>query len=473
MNPPHLQTNQVVNYPAPSGMKPSSDFTLKINGEPVFVYQTRVSAIPLNQVWPGHQRTLDQTEIASFAYFDFSGEADIEIVSLRPVDRVTIRPVSLKITPSVAGNTIRFRLDHPCQLVVEVNGWHQAFHLFANPLEPDPPQPGEEHLHYFGPGVHEIGKFQLQSGETVYIAGGAVVYGSINADGAQDIKINGRGILDASKFDRFDASQMIALKNCSRVEIEGIILQDANVYAVTPAYCEDVTITNIKIIGLWRYNSDGIDILNCHHVMVQDCFVRSFDDSLVIKGVCPPDSGSKFTEIRDVTFRNCVVWNDWGRALEIGAETQADVIRDIVFENIDVIHYVHRAIDIQHCDRADIRDIRFEDIRVEEAITEGAGIENPKYDPGNASEVGTLIEFIIYKIMYSHDPQPGWIRNVLLKDIQVEASQFPPSNFYGFDLEHPIQDVSIENLTILGRPIKSVNDGKFRTNPYIENLKIT
>ncbi len=463
---------QLITYPAPPGIQPSVDFTLKVNGETVFVYPTRVSAIPVNQVWPGHQRPLDQTELASFAYFDFSGKVSVEIKSAQSIQKVVLRPKSYNIVPVVEGNVIKFDLDHPCQLVVEVNDFHRALHLFANPIEENPPQPGDPGVHYFGPGIHELGKFQVQSGETVYIAGGAIVYGSINAENAHDFTVSGRGILDASKFERFDSDQMIALKHCSRIDLSGIILCDANVYAVTPAYCQDVTMTNLKVIGLWRYNTDGIDILNCQHVLVQDCFVRSFDDSLVIKGVSSPEPGGKDHSIRDIVFRNCVVWNDWGRALEIGAETQADTISDITFENCDIIHYVHRALDIQHCDRAFISNIRFENIRIEDAITEGARIENAKYDPGNASEVGTLIELVIYKIMYSHDEQRGRIKHVIFKDISVSCEEFPRSNFYGYDNAHLVEDVIIENLTIHGKPITRIEDGRFHLNHFVRNFKL-
>jgi hypothetical protein len=40
-----------------------------------------------------------------------------------------------------------------------------------------------------------------------------------------------------------------------------------------------VDISNYKLIGLWRYNSDGIEICNSEDVTIRDSFVRSFDDS--------------------------------------------------------------------------------------------------------------------------------------------------------------------------------------------------
>jgi hypothetical protein len=467
-----MTPTKLVNYPAPAGTEASQDFSLKVNGETVFVYTARVSAVPLNQMWPGHQRPLEQTEIASFAYFDFSGKASLEITSVKAVQQVVVRPMSFGIQPVVTGSKVQFDLDHPCQVVVEVNGWHCALHLFANPLETNVPQPGDAHTHYFGPGVHDIGKLQVHSGETVYIAGGAVAYGSINASDAHDIKICGRGILDASKFARNDADQMIALKGCTHVDASGLILRDSNVYAVTPDHCTDVTLTNLKVIGLWRYNSDGIDICNSSHVLVQDCFVRSFDDSLLVKGYDRRNGLSAPNLIEDVVFRNCVAWNDWGRALELGAETQGNVWKDITFENIDVIHYVQRAMDIQLCDRASISNVRFENIRIEDAIIEGVGIEDPKLDPGNAAPAGWLIELVIYKMFYSHDKEPGHIKDIFFKNIAVTGADFPASNFRGYDDAHLVEDIYFENLTIHGKHITSAAEGHFITNPYVRNIKL-
>ena len=53
--------------------------------------------------------------------------------------------------------------------------------------------------------------------------------------------------------------------------------------------------------------------------------------------------------------------------MEIGAETCASEIADISFEDCDIIRTTHIAMDIQHGDRAAIRDIRFENLRVEVA----------------------------------------------------------------------------------------------------------
>ena len=457
-------------YVGPEGEPQSDDFSVRVNGLEAFVYQARVSAMPVNQVWPGYQRPLDQTELASFAYFDTTGPVQVEIISRKPIENVTIRPRSYGIQASVTGQTISFQLEKPCQVVVEVNDWHNALHLFANPLETVVPSPDESKVRYFGPGVHEAGLITLHTDETLYIAAGAVVYGYVRAEKADNVRILGRGVLDASKVDRSAGGAMIVLRECAHAQIEGIILRDPHVWTVMPTGCRDVRISNIKLIGLWRYNADGIDVVNSQDVLVEDCFVRSFDDSLVVKGLDHYDHYERFgPEVRNIVWRNCVVWNDWGRGLEIGAETQAPVMENILFQNCDVVHFVHRAMDIQHGDRALVRDVRFEDIRVEEPITEGAMIAEETYAP---EDLGFLIELIIYFTMWNKDPERGKIEAVRFKDIQILTPLTLRTNIVGYDTTHLVRDVTFENLTWQGRRVEQLEPALFTLNEYVKDIRI-
>ena len=80
------------NSPAPTGEALSEDYKLTVGGVEVPVYACRVSAVPFNQVWPGYQRPLDQTEMAGFAYWDMREPVDIEIRCKRAASSVLVRP---------------------------------------------------------------------------------------------------------------------------------------------------------------------------------------------------------------------------------------------------------------------------------------------------------------------------------------------------------------------------------------------
>jgi hypothetical protein len=472
--------SKIVIYPAPKEEPVSVDFSVSINKKQIFVYQARVSAIPVNQVWPGYQRPLEQTELASFCYFDTDEEVEIEIKSTMDIRKVVIRPLSYGIQPSIKRKTIKFKIKKSCQLVVEINDWHKALHIFANPVEAFKVNIKDPNIHYFGPGIHDAGIINLKSNETVFIDGGAIVYGVINSDNAKNIRIIGRGILDASKIERSKAPSMITLRRIVNAYISGIILRDPHGWTVVPTSCDSITINNIKLVGLWRYNADGIDIVNSSHIRIENSFVRAFDDCIVLKGLNRSRSVGTGSSFSDILVNNCVIWNDWGRALEIGAETVADSIHDVIFRNCDIIHYVHIAMDIQNGDRAYVYNVLYDDIRVEEPIVKDVFLDfkdNPVRDinntgrkPGNTGSLGRLFELNIRKNNYSRDTIRGYIENVTYKNIKYNSDHKPGSSFEGFDENHLIKNISFENVYINGTKVTDELTGDFIVRNFVRDL---
>ncbi len=466
----------LVSWPAPGGEALCEDYALQVDGQAVPVYSCRVSAMPFNQVWPGYQRPIDQTELAGFAVWDMSGPVKVEVVSRRAVQSVVVRPASRGIRPVIDGDRITLALDRPGPLVVEVNGMHHALHLLPSPPEQDAPAPGAPGVRYFGPGVHRPGKIELDSNESVYIAGGAVVYGSIQARGASNLRIAGRGILDQSPFARGQAGGAVRLSDCSQVSIEGIVMRDPDVWCCSLFGCRDVRIDGVKLIGLWRYNADGIDVCNSQDVEVSNCFVRAFDDALVIKGLTSRRQGPDERPVRNVRFIRCVVWCDWGRAMEIGAETCAPEIADVVFADCDIVRTTHIAMDIQHGDRAAVRNIRFENIRVEiDAWNPRPRIQRSpedQYQPAREDRYcPTLLEIVIRKNNYSKDEHRGTVRDVVYQDIAVVGPHHPPSSFRGFDDEHTVEGVTIANLQFNGKVVGNAKEAGLNIGPHVRGVQ--
>ena len=486
-------SSQVFSQAGPKGEPVSTQYSVELNNKNLFVYQARVSGIAAN-VWPCTVRPIEQSEIASFCSFEVDKAVNIKIQSKTKIENLVIRPLSLKIKATVTGNTISFKIGKPCQFVVEVNGRHGALHLFANPIEKNAPTKSSENVLYFGPGIHFPGTIRAKSNQTIYISSGAVVHGNIYASKVKNLKIRGRGILDASTLVRnVDSLTILQLEQCQKVSIEGIILRDSHIWTLLAHECNEVDIDNIKIIGMWRYNADGIDIVNTRNVSIQNCFVRAFDDCIVTKGINNfywaqhnPDWDAKTqSNVKNVVVKNCVIWNDWGRALEIGAETVADSITNVLYENIDIIHYVNVAMDIQNGNRANVSNITYDNIRIEEPITEvfwDAGesliknLEDEIKQYGNKhklrlDQIGCLIDVNIRDNGWVKDTGYGTVNNIIFKNIYYSSkSHIPESFFIGFSSKNAIKNIGFQNVFINGNKISKVKDLNFSSNEFVENL---
>ena len=187
----------------------------------------------------------------------------------------------------------------------------------------------------------------------------------------------------------------------------------------------------------------------------------------------PTDSA----DVRDVHAEDCVIWCDWGRALEIGAETCADNIDNIVFRNCDIVRTAHVAMDIQHGDRARITNILFEGIRVEmdrhclEPVYQSK--ENEMYSEASGDYCPQLFFAGIGKNSWSHDNKIGSIENVTFKNITVTSSKLPESVLCGADEEHKISNVAFDNIVINGKRTLSAEDANLKIMDYVEGVSIS
>ena len=64
--------------------------------------------------------------------------------------------------------------------------------LFANAPEVNPPKQGDAGVRYYGPGVYHE-NIDVKSNETIYLAGGAVIFGSLNVWGRRECQDPGAG----------------------------------------------------------------------------------------------------------------------------------------------------------------------------------------------------------------------------------------------------------------------------------------
>lgn len=488
-----------------------------INGTPADALSVRVSAMPFNTLWPGHQRPLDQTELAAYLSFATDETVEITVRPKRPFSSAVIRPLSEGIVPEVENGEIRFTLARTGQYVLEIDGPHGALHIFADPIVDYEKEVGEGALIRFGAGEHHVGQMRLESDTTVLIDRDAVVYGSFLGVGATNVRILGEGAIDGGFEDResdnfllvydynrcpdasWEREQMqdrfsdpdlfpstegyragagsvvyrgrehfekllAAMKPvksglhfyaCKNVSVRGIVLRDSAGLSVTSAGCEEVHFDNVKLVGMWRYNSDGIDFYNCRHCSVRNSFLRTFDDTIGIKGQIGWDT----EDTQHITVERVVAWNDWGHTLEFGADSVASDISNVTFRDCDIIHHGHAVLDVNNMDRADIHDVLFDDIRVEYSIHDRAPVyqESDAMTYEGAHYTSTLIASQVLPSMWSSDGILGCNRDITFRNVAVYADEglpVPEISLSGHDAEHTTRGVKIENVSFNGKRLK-------------------
>ena len=438
--------SDVIVYQAPEGEELNTKFKVLVNGIDVPVYNARIcTEDQQGRLIAGVPAEADKYfDITGFASFDMKKDPVKVTVSVNEhIYTAKILPTSFGVKSTIKDNTITFEVDKPQQLTVEVNGDHiRSLHLFANPEETDIPDPNDPNVIYFGPGIHEITSVPVGDNQTVYIAGGAVVRGILSEEGqtgrrgasfvlrGKNITFRGRGIFDQGRIPRIRGRQTMSV-TVDGFKLEGVVLCNSSTWTVSMRDCNNVHIDNLKLFG-HRANSDGIDINSSLDVLIENSFLRTWDDLIVVKTLrnSNQDAGR-------IHVRKCVLYNEFAQALSIGAELTRNV-EDVLFENCDIIgdHGFTWALRIYHTDAALIKNVRFENIRIEETVG--------------------LASLWINSAIWTTDDRRGHIEDVVFKNITVNNSGRPlrsEFDFIGFDADHAINNVLIDNVVINGRKV--------------------
>ena len=437
--------DQVVTYPAPADEPLSGDYEVTAGGQKVDVYTARV----LDPPFAGKQ--WDFGGPYSFANFDLAGRVTVRIKSPRSLRDTVIRPQAAVASMTVEDDhTLVLTLDGPHKFSVEPEGRKGPLLLFANPLEENPPQPGAPNVIYFGPGIHQASKITVASNQTLYLAGGAVVKGGVLAQG-ENIRIAGRGILDGSDWEwrKGPTPNVIAIQG-NNVEVSGITIRGASHWTVVPRNSRHVTVRGIKLCGSRVQNDDGVNPCNSQDVLITDCFIRSDDDCVALKGL---DHSAANSNVERITVENSVLWCDRARIFLLGHESRAAFMRQVTLRNLDIIHFTMTPFLFEPGE-----DMRLEDITVENVRLHGEGQR----------------EFIRLKPVvnqYMRKQVPGFVRNVRFRNVTVDGA---PGEYLvqieGADAEHNVREVTFENVTINGQPLAE-GQSRLRIGKHVEGVQ--
>ncbi|MGC8640330.1 MAG: glycosyl hydrolase family 28 protein, partial [Isosphaeraceae bacterium] len=197
-----VQAGAVTCWKAPPSEPLSATYRVTVDGVSIPVYTAR-------SVHGGDY---------AFALFDFNGTVKVAVTARNGagLSHAIIRPRFVPVSSMIEGDSLTFVLDSPRKLSIEPSGINNPLLIFANRPETNPPKQGDPNVVYFGPGIHKPERISLKTGQTLYLAGGAVVKGAVIARKADHIRICGRGILDGTEWPwlKGPAGQFVGLHDC-------------------------------------------------------------------------------------------------------------------------------------------------------------------------------------------------------------------------------------------------------------------
>lgn len=439
---------QVVTAPAPQGETLSTQYEVQAGGQVVPVYTARV----LDPPFAG--KDYDYGGPYSFAGFDVAGAVEVRIRSDRPLSNLVIRPANPHVKIRLADtNTAILSLPGPCKLSVEPEGRKGPLLLFANPLEEHPPRASQAgpHLIYFGPGVHRPGKITLTNHQSLYLAGGAVVKGGILAEG-ENIRIYGRGILDGSDWEWRKGPTPHVVSLCgTNLEVNGITIRGASHWTIVPRNSRNVTVRNVKICGARVQNDDGINPCNSQEVRITDCFIRSDDDCIAMKGL---DLSGANNHVERITVENCILWCDRARIFLLGHESRAAFMRDITLRNLDIIHYSMTPFLFEPGEEMRLQEVSIADIRIH----------------GEGQDSLARLKPVVNQ--YMRAKVPGYISDVRFRNVVLDGKPGPYRiQISGADEWHDVRNVSFENVRIAGEKLAD-GSKRLEVGPHVSGLRL-
>jgi polygalacturonase len=492
-----VKTATVITHPDLPGAVRSPLYAVTANGTPLFVEKLGKFA-PEMQVHYAH------------VSLSGAGAATFSVTVNEAFTSHTLSPKSRNLATARAGNVLTFD-SGPNYLILQVDEKELLF-ILIDAEELNPPRLGDanvksiadydvdatgatlvtskvqaaidaasgasQNILYFPPGKYLVGELWLKSNMTLYLAAGALLYGSdspgdfATGSGGVDIegcshgmirmyqientKILGRGVIDANgksiRAQNNTKINLLKIEQSSNILVDGITVRDPSFWNTLVYRSDQVTIQNYKMINcrpittIWN-NTDGVNFDESTNGKLSHAFLYTGDDSMATKNEFP--SGT--IDTRNIVHEKVVCYSN-SVCAKIGTKTMGQSIDGVVFRDIDVVK-AGRALNIDAYDTAVVQNTRFENIRIEAADSS--------------------------LIALSSDEPPSWrtaANQSIIKDTyfsNVTSDVKKPINLHGRSSAVNIVGVHFDKLSVGGQPVTSPTDpdALWSINPFVSDIE--
>ena len=413
----------------------SNHFVVTVNGQQTPVMHAAVNLYFLNFDAGKH------TKISVTAPTDDFWDAGIDV-----------QPWRLGIRPERKGRVITFTVNGPEMVTIsrpnDFLGDADMLYLFANPTNKHAPTADTPGLRYIGPGAHTE-NIDAANGDNIYLAPGAVVFGSLNVWGVDHVKVFGPGVIvyDGPQNPADDDGWMhkrnwhcIVMDNAQDITISELTcVVRSRTWQIQMKDSRGIVYDNIKVIGAntGNANADGMDWLGGGDTVVRNSFFRAADDVFAMQtsweGYGPVAFAVQGQPVSNITVENTVVSTSISNIVRAAWPQKNFEGGNFHMRNSDVLHAGQGGCGVPFAlmelwadpnGRGESANYRFEDIRLDDWYS--------------------LVSM----------QQPTLVSGVHFTDIS--ALRFP--SLVPSVLKGDVQDVSLDNVVLAGNLVKTAGD---------------
>jgi len=324
-------------------------------------------------------------------------------------------------------------------------------------------------------GRYVTGSVYLKSNVTIHLEEGAILVGSLNpfdynrhdywtalifAHDQENIGITGKGVIDGRgyqvaqnilsfihkgiiedndfRYDRPNAGlrpQNIYFKGCKNVTVRGIHINNPASWNQQYDQCKNVLIENITVDSKNYWNNDGMDIVDCDSVIIQNNYVDASDDAICLK------SHSARHICQNIIIRNNTIRSS-ANGIKFGTASNGG-FKNVRIKNNLVFDTYRSAITF--------------------AAVDGGMVENVEVDSLQSINTGNVI---FLRIGERKPGKKGSMKNIKISNVYAEVPAEKADA--GYNYEGPVEDLprNVSPSSIVGMPDRLIE------NVSIENIEI-
>ena len=254
------------------------------------------------------------------------------------------------------------------------------------------------------------------------------------ADSSDNIRILGGGCIDGSgDFPGVYGTESlrvsaILMAGCNYCELGDIFVKDAGMWTIPVVECDHLYIHDLNLDSTWYPNRDGIDICDCHDVLIENVNIKADDDAVCFK------SGHE-RRCDNVIVRNCMIISTMANGIKFGTYSYGG-FTNCLCEDCIVKDTRTCAISIQSVDGGLVKNLQFKRIVIQ-----------------NVESVFFALIADKERVPANYEHRIGSIESIYFEDIEASGVRRNYGTYlggfkYGNEV-YPIKDFTFKNVNVI------------------------